>query len=290
MYKGPAGIHHRALLVYLRYCCMIPFLFAAFILFMFGLAIGSFLNVVIYRMVHGDSALRGRSYCDACKKPIAWYDNIPLFSFLILKRKCRHCKTLIPWEYPAVEMLTGALFVWWYVVGFTFFQLTSQPLGFIQPLFWLCVGILFLVITFTDISYMIIPDSAVVLLTIASIAYRLYLTQTGVMQVKDLGISLATALLCSLFFFALVLITKGRGMGFGDVKLVFPLGLILGFPNSLVALFVACVSGAIVGMILIWRKDKKLSGIIPFGPFLIFGSIVALVWGDKLMKWYLSFL
>jgi len=267
---------------------MIPFLFAAFILFLFGLAIGSFLNVVIYRMVHGDSPMRGRSYCDECKQPIAWYDNIPLFSFLILKRKCRHCKTIIPWEYPTVELLTGVLFVWWYMVGFTFFQLTSQPLSFIQPLFWLCVGILFLVITFTDISYMIIPDSALVLLTTASLLYRLYLTHTGVMQGRDLWISLATALVCSLFFFALVLITKGRGMGLGDVKLMFPLGLILGFPSSVVAIFIACVSGAAVGMFLMWRKRKKLTGVIPFGPFLIFGSVVALLWGDQLVQWYLS--
>lgn len=232
--------------------------------------------------------MRGRSYCDECKAPIAWYDNIPLFSFLILRRKCRHCKTTIPWEYPAVELLTGALFVWWYVVGFTFFQLTSQPLSFIQPLFWLCVGILFLVITFTDITYMIIPDSAVILLTMAAFAYRLYLTHTGVMQGKDFWASLLTAFVFSLFFFALILITKGRGMGFGDVKLVFPLGIILGFPNSLVALFIACVSGALVGMALLWRKKKKLTGVIPFGPFLILGSVVALLWGDQLLHWYLS--
>ncbi len=269
---------------------MIPFLFVAAVLFLFGLAIGSFLNVVIYRMVHGDSPIRGRSYCDECKKPIAWYDNIPLFSFLILKRRCRHCKTPIPWEYPAVELLTGALFVWWYMVGFTFFQLSSQPLSFIQPIFWLSVGILFLVITFTDISYMIIPDSTVVLLTVASVMYRLYLAHTGAMQTQDFIISLATALVCSLFFFALVLITKGRGMGLGDVKLVFPLGIILGYPNSIVAIFVACVSGAIVGMLMMWRKSKKLTGVIPFGPFLIFGSVVALLWGDRLVSWYLSML
>src|SRR5260221_5186419 len=82
-----------------------------FLLFTLGLAIGSFLNVVIYRMVHHDSALRGRSYCDTCKKQIIWYDNIPLVSFLLLKRKCRFCGAPIPWEYPTVELLTGILFV-----------------------------------------------------------------------------------------------------------------------------------------------------------------------------------
>lgn len=262
----------------------------ALFLFLIGLAIGSFLNVVIYRLVHDDSPLRGRSYCDHCKKPIAWYDNIPLFSFIVLRRKCRHCHTEIPWEYPAVELLTGALFVWWYIVGFTFFQLSTGPLTIIQPLFWLTVGVLFVVIVFTDITYMIIPDSTVLILTVASLFYRLYLTNLGVMRMQDFGYSVGIATLATLFLFGLFLLTKGRGMGFGDVKLIFPLGIIVGFPNLLVAFFTACISGAVVGMIMMFLKKKKITGVIPFGPFLIVGSVVALVWGDAILHWYTSFL
>lgn len=262
----------------------------ALFLFLIGLAIGSFLNVIIYRAVHGDSALRGRSYCDHCKKQIAWYDNIPLFSFIVLRSRCRHCKTVIPWEYPAVELITGALFVWWYLVGFTFFQLSTQPLNIIQPLFWLTVGILFVVVVFTDITYMIIPDSAVVILTVTSLFYRLFLVTLGVMQTRDLFFSLLTALMASLALLGLAIITKGRGMGLGDVKLVFPLGIILGFPLFLVSFFVSCIVGALVGMGAMWMKKKKVTGVIPFGPFLIIGSVVALVWGDQLLSWYLSFL
>lgn len=262
----------------------------ALFLFLIGLAIGSFLNVVIYRAVHGDSALRGRSYCDHCKQPIAWYDNIPLFSFVVLRSKCRHCKTAIPWEYPAVEFITGTLFVWWYVVGFTFFQLSARPLNIIQPLFWLIVGILFVVVVFTDISYMLIPDSAVAILTLASLLYRIFLVSTGVMQQGDLLISMLTALLGSIGFLLILLATKGKGMGMGDVKLVFPLGIILGFPLFLVGMFLACVFGALVGILVLWTRKRKLTGVIPFGPFLIFGSVVALVWGDALLAWYLSLL
>ncbi|MEP7167378.1 MAG: prepilin peptidase [Candidatus Woesebacteria bacterium] len=262
----------------------------ALFLFILGLAIGSFLNVVIYRAIHGDSPLRGRSYCDNCKKAIAWHDNIPLVSFILLQRKCRYCKTPIPWEYPAVELLTATLFVWWYAVGFTFFQLSSKPLNIIQPIFWLSVGILFVIITFTDLSYMIIPDSSVILLTAMSLFYRIYLVSTGIMQVHDFMLSFGMAVVASLFFLSLVALTRGKGMGLGDVKVVFPLGFIVGFPNFLVSLLVACVSGAIVGLVLMATKKKKLKGIIPFGPFLIFGSVVGLVWGDQIVRWYLHML
>lgn len=261
-----------------------------FLLFILGLAIGSFVNVVIYRAVHGDSPLRGRSYCDHCKAPIAWYDNIPLLSFLILRRRCRACKKSIPWEYPAVELITGTLFVWWYLVGFTFFQLTQEPLRIVQSLFWLSVGVLFVIIIVTDLLYMIIPDSTVFLLTILTMAYRMVLVLSGAMQQQDFVLAMVAAFASMLFFLFLVLGTKGQGMGLGDVKLVFPLGLLVGFPNMLVALMTAFVVGAIVGLVLLSIKRKKLKSTIPFGPFLILGAVVALLWGDIILRWYSSYL
>ncbi len=260
------------------------------LLFVIGLSIGSFLNVVIYRLVNQDSPLRGRSYCDFCKSPIAWYDNIPLLSFLLLRRKCRSCAHPISWQYPMVEFLTGALFVWWYIVGFTFFQLGSGLTQYIQPLFWLAIGVLFVVVVFADISYYLIPDSATLLLTILSFSYRLYLVGTGVMRIEDFWMSLVAAVGASLFVFGLFLITRGKGMGFGDVKLLFPLGLITGFPNIVVAFFAACVTGAIGGMVLQYVRSKKVTGMVPFGPFLILGTILALLWGDSMIRWYRGFL
>lgn len=263
-------------------------LLVVMLLFVMGLVIGSFINVVIYRMVNNDSPLRGRSYCDSCKKPIAWYDNIPLVSFLILKRKCRHCGEPIPWEYPAVEFITGALFVWWYFIGSTFFHLSSQPLLFIQPLFWLFVGILLVMIFFTDLMYYIIPDSAVFLLTAMTLFYRLFLTHQNIMMSRDFQLALVCAAGASLFFLSLFLLTRGKGMGFGDVKLAIPLGILLGWPNTVVAIFLSFVIGAIVGLVAMAIKKKKLKSQIPFGPFLVLGTFIALLWGGDLTRMYLS--
>lgn len=258
------------------------------LLFSLGLAIGSFLSVVIYRLVHNDSPLRGRSYCDSCKKQIAWHDNIPLLSFIVLHRKCRHCGQPIPWEYPAVEFLTGTLFVWWFVVGFTFFRLSSKPFLIVQPLFWLFVGILLVVIFFTDYLYYIIPDSAVLLLTGMTFLYRFFLVQAGIMMQQDFTLAVASGVGASLFFLSLFLFTKGRGMGFGDVKLAFPLGLLLGWPNIVVALFLSFVIGASVGVVTIATGKKQMKSTIPFGPFLVIGSLIALLWGSELVRMYMS--
>ena len=105
-----------------------------------------FLNVLIYRSVHDESFVMGRSKCPHCKKQINWYDNVPLLSFVFLRGRCRYCHKQISWTYPAIEFITAGLFVWWYVIGFTFFRLTQQPLLILQRGFWLCVGISFIVI------------------------------------------------------------------------------------------------------------------------------------------------
>lgn len=269
---------------------MIALVISVSLLFFLGMAIGSFLNVIIYRTVNNDSPLRGRSYCDVCKRQIAWYDNIPVISYIVLRRRCRYCHSPIPWSYPAVEVLTGVLFVWWYLIGFTFFQLSARPLVVIQPFFWLSTGIILVVICFTDLLYSIIPDSAVVLLSVFTFFYRLLLTSQHIMRVQDFWFFLASALVASLFFLTLVLITKGKGMGMGDVKLAFPLGLILGWPNILVAVFFAFISGACVGILTILLKKKKLQSAIPFGPFLIFGTLIALVWGNAIVSFYTKLL
>lgn len=260
------------------------------LLFALGLAIGSFLSVVIYRMTHDDSPLRGRSYCDGCKKQIAWYDNIPLLSFIALRRKCRHCGAPIPWEYPAVEFLTGILFVWWFVVGFTFFRLSERPFLIVQPLFWLFVGILLMMIFFTDYMYYIIPDSAVFLLTVMTFAYRFFLTNQHIMMSHDFLFALVCGACSSVFFLGLFLLTRGKGMGFGDVKLAFPLGLLLGWPNTLVALFLSFFIGAIYGLVTISLGKNKLKSAVPFGPFLVIGTLIALLWGNEIVRMYVGLL
>ncbi|MEO8581859.1 MAG: prepilin peptidase [Patescibacteria group bacterium] len=271
----------------------LPLFIIGFILFWFGLIIGSFLNVVIYRTLNDESFVTGRSRCDHCKKQIAWYDNIPLLSFLILGGKCRHCRKPIALTHPVVELLTGVLFVWWYAGGFfffRFFQLSQHPFHIIQPVFWLLVGIFLLIIFITDSISYIIPDYAVGSLLGLSIVYRVALVVSGIMKPTDFLFSILGTLLITGFFFALWFFSKGKGMGFGDVKYCLPMGLLLGWPSMLVGTFLAFILGAVVGLCLVVLKRKNMKATIPFGPFLVVGTALALVYGNRIVEWYLGML
>lgn len=262
-----------------------------FFLFSFGLAVGSFLNVLIDRLPRDESVVRGRSYCERCKKSLLWYDLIPLVSFVLLKGKCRYCHSPISFYYPTVELATGLMFV------LTFFFIdqgvfTLEDRGGMEPLlggdfldfitlsFYLFIVATLIVVFFADLKYGIIPDKIVYL---AIIVVSIFLIR----QLADPNILISnvlSAIGAFLFFFLLYLVTRGRGMGFGDVKLVFLLGLFLGFPKIILALYFAFLTGAFVGCILIlWRK-KRLSASIPFGPFLSAGAFIAMFLGDVFLK------
>lgn len=265
-------------------------LFIVFIVFLLGLSIGSFVNVVIYRTLHEETFIKGRSRCDHCRRQIAWYDNIPLLSFVVLRGTCRRCKKAISLQHPLVELTTAILFVWWYVVGFTLFQLTTQPLLFVQRGYWLLVGVLLLIVLVTDLTTYLIPDFSVVLLSLAALFYRLYLVHMGIMAAGDLYAAIASGLGLSLFFAALILATKGRGMGWGDAKLAIALGLILGWPRSVVAVFAAFIGGALFGIYLVLSGKKSFGQTIPFGPFLVLGTLLSLLYGYPLWLWYIELL
>jgi leader peptidase (prepilin peptidase)/N-methyltransferase len=262
----------------------VPFLF----LFFIGCCVGSFLNVVIYRSERGESWVWGRSHCESCQKTLAWYDNIPIFSYLALRARCRYCKTPLSSGHLIIESLMGMLFVWWYVMGSLFFKLTEQPFSILQPLFWLGVGVILLTIFVTDLQYLYIPDAATLLLTIMVVIYRVALVLTGVMQLQDFVLSICTMAGAMLFIWSLWYFTKGKGMGYGDVKLALPLGLLLGWPSTLVWLFVSFVSGAVFGLVLLVFKKAHMKQALPFGPFLILGTLVALIWGDEIFRLYVT--
>ncbi|MDP3988393.1 MAG: prepilin peptidase [Candidatus Levybacteria bacterium] len=256
-------------------------LFLVLVIFILGLCVGSFLNVVIDRLPKGESIVKGRSYCDKCRKKLKWYDLIPLFSFLVLKRKCRNCNSSISFYYPIVELTTGLLFVF---VFFTFnnFQFSSLRQGFVEQaalVFQLFLISSLVVIFFTDLKYEIIPDAIVfpsvfivfayLFLNHGSLFFNYFLTAGGAF----------------LFFLLLFLITRGRGMGFGDVKFSFLMGLLLGFPKIVVSLYLAFLTGALISLILvIWGKKKFIGGTIPFGPFLVLGTLISLFFADKILK------
>lgn len=259
-------------------------------IFFIGLCVGSFLGVLIYRSLHGMSPYKGRSICDHCKRQLAWYENIPLISFVMLGGKCKSCKKKIDWAYPLVELVTGLLFVWWAGLGFAFFKLTQAPFTYIQPGYWLLIGLVLIVIFFADLFHGIIPDMAVVIMTLLTLAYRGILTYLGIMQVQDFILAIVSGVGAFLFFFLIFIGTKGKGIGFGDVKFAFPMALVLGFPKVLIGFFLSFMIGGFIGMGLLLLKRKKFGQTLPFGPFLVAGLVIALVWGDQLWRWYMAML
>lgn len=258
--------------------------------FLLGLVFGSFLNVVIYRTTQGMSPLSGRSVCPKCKKIISWKHNIPLISFFILGGRCANCKTKISWQYPVVEFMTGIMFVWWFLVGRSFFLLFGQPWNYVQPVFWLIVGMLLLVVFITDLRFGLIPDQVSLPLFILASGYRLGLVTSHQMQMTDLVNAVISGLVLMLFFYCLWYFTKGRGFGYGDVKLAPSLGLLLGWPRTLVGIFIAFCLGAVVAVFLLVLGKKKFGQTIPFGPFLVSGTVASLLWGQQLWGWYWSLL
>lgn len=237
---------------------------------------------------HFPSWVRDRSRCDHCQRQVAWYDNVPLLSFMLLGGKCRWCRKPIAFFHPVIELLTGALFVWWYWGGSLFFRLTQEPFVVLQPLFWLIVAILLIIIFFADLKSYLIPDGAVSLLFLLTFIYRLGLVLAGIVSVTDFAYQVLGLVVSVGLIFSLWLVTKGQGMGFGDVKLVAPLALLVGWPQTLVFLFASFVIGSVVGVALVILGRKKMKQVIPFGPFLIVGALVTLLWGDVLINWYWS--
>lgn len=250
-------------------------------IFVFGLVVGSFLNCVIYRLEKEESFLFGRSYCPCCKKTLKAIDLIPILSFLILKGKCRYCQKKISWQYPFVELGSAFLFVLVFQhfnLGLDF-GLSPDFLGLVFSLAIFC----FLIVVFVyDLKHFLIPDKIIYLAIALALIYNFF-------DFKNLLFNFLPAALGGFVFFLIIfLISQGKWLGFGDVKLVFLLGLFLGFPNILVALFLSFTIGAIIGIGLIILKRKKLKSEVPFAPFLVLGSLIAFFWGEKILNWYLS--
>lgn len=224
----------------------------------FGLATGSFLNVLIDRLPRGKNVITGRSICDHCGRTLRWFELIPLLSFFLQGGKCRRCHAKLSWQYPIVELATGVAFA-----------LGASPLLFSS----------LLVIFVADLKYQIIPDSMILVGVIGVIG------EFGVVRENVVAGAGAAA-----FFLLLWIITRGKGMGLGDVKLAFLMGLMLGFPKIVVAAYLAFLTGAVVGVILILLGRKRLKSKIAFGPFLVVGTVIAYIFGDMLIRWWYQIL
>ena len=256
------------------------FLFSFFV-FILGLIIGSFLNCLVYRLGVKKSFLKERSFCPQCQHSLAWLDLIPLFSFILLKGKCRYCHKKISWQYPLVELSTGVVFLLVYIFQFN----SSDQFTIFQFLnlfyYWLISSFLIVVFLYDLKHYLVLDEVIYPAIIIAGIYDLQFITQTGVFLPF-----LLSALGAAFFFFLLVFISKGRWMGGGDIKIAFLMGLILGWPNTLVALALAFYLGAFVGVGLILKGKKKMKSALPFAPFLITGTFLALFWGSGLIDWY----
>ena len=247
-------------------------------IFIFGLIVGSFLNCVIWRMSKGESFIFGRSYCPKCKHDLNFFDLFPILSFLFLKGRCRYCKEKISYQYPLVEFFTGLLFLFLYL---------NLGIG-VDLIFWLVLISLFIIIFVYDIKYYTIPDRLVFLLILLSIIRILYSFFAGLIYFNDVVLYFLSAIGASLFFFLIWFFSKGMAMGFGDVKLAFLIGLILGWPYIVIGLFLGFLFGAIVGTIMIILKKRQKDSEIPFAPFLLLGMFVAYFFGEIILNWYLS--
>lgn len=280
----------------------LPELVAYVFVFVFGAVAGSFLNVVIHRVPNEESIVFPNSACPNCKTPIKAYDNIPILSWLFLGGKCRGCKETISYRYPAVEALTGLLFL------LTYLQIGFNPF---LPVCLIFVAVMVSLI-FIDAGHMILPNVITYPLLVFALLVRIiYPIVFDGNYFSDMAYGPAANLaaypawLVSLFAGILGALAGGgslwlvgeiwkrlRGvdaMGLGDVKMMLGVGALLGWRLSFVAIFLAAFSGALIGMIVIARqKEKDFQAQVPFGIFLGIGSILALLFGEQMIAWYID--
>lgn len=280
----------------------LPDLVAYIFVFAFGAAVGSFLNVVIHRVPNDESIVFPNSACPKCKTPIKPYDNIPIISWLLLRGKCRSCGESISARYPAVELMTAVLFLLVYsVVGFT-------PFLPVALIFTAAV----VALIFIDAGHMILPDAITYPLLVFAMLVRVvfpivfaedYFGDVASPPIATLvgypawAISLAAAVLGAMagggsLWLVGEVWKRFRGveaMGLGDVKMMLGVGVLLGWRLSILAIFMAAFFGSLIGVSIIARqKEKDMQAQIPFGIFLGIGSIAALLFGERLIAWYIN--
>ncbi len=260
------------------------------IFFLFGTEIGSFLNVCIDRLPAGGSLVRPASHCDACQHHLSPKDLIPIFSYLWLRGRCRYCGASIPRRPLWVEIGCGLLFAYLY----WHFGLSA---GLAVAIFYSSV---FVVILFIDLEHKLILNKVTFPAAIAALVISALHPQPGFVQISLPWPAVAHAtsgLVNSLIggaagfiFFMIPFIIYPRGMGAGDVKMAGLIGLAVGFPMVLVALFIGIVAGGLVAIVLLSFRIKGRKDALPYGAFLAIGPIVALLWGTNILNWYIGLL
>lgn len=266
-------------------------LFYCFFSFL-ALTLASFFNLVIYRTAKEESFITGRSYCETCHQKIAWYDNIPLLSFLILKGKSRCCQQKIGQNHFWAE-LTALI----YALVFSFVVLQNQLLLSLESwqlafyfLFYLTLSFVFI----ADIQYLIVPDFLTLFLLVLVIFMQVMTINSANAEIEMItnlfyGVSFA------LFFFVILYIVaklwlKKEALGIGDIKLILPLALFLSWPMIALAIFLSFIIGGFFAMLMLLIGKKKFGQALPFAPFLVVATVICSFWGQEIWQWYFAYL
>lgn len=254
----------------------------------FGLAFGSFVNALIWR-VKTKKGLNGRSQCPNCKKTLSAWDLIPVLSWIFLRGKCRYCKRPISWQYPAVE-LAGALT---FVASYYYWPVELTGAGnWLLFVTWLASSVGLLALAVYDFRWMLLPNrilypTAAVAAT-GRLAHLIAFEPDKVQGLLNLALSVAVA---SGIFYFLYMVSSGRWIGFGDVRLGLITGVLLADPaKSFLMIFIASILGTLFVLPAMIRNQKKLTSKLPYGPFLIIGTAISLLFGQGITDWYLNLL
>lgn len=247
------------------------------LIFILGLIVGSFSNVCIYRIPRNKSIIYPASHCPKCRSNISPKDNVPLLSFILLKGRCRNCKSKISIQYPIVELLTGLTFLAIYLI----YGLS------IQSLIYIILSSALVIIALIDLNEQIVPDvislpGIVIGFIISFFVPYISFINSALGVVVGGGIILIIGLGGSVIF-------KKEAMGGGDVKLAAMIGAFLGWRYIIISLFLGFFLGALAGIILILSKIKSRDDVVPFGPFIVLGSFITLLWGEQIITWYIGF-
>lgn len=259
----------------------------AVFLFLIGSCVGSFLNVCIYRIPLEKSIVYPQSGCPNCKEKLQPKDMLPILSYLMLKGKCRYCEEPISVQYPAVEILTAIV---WLIVYLTYgFTVETAALLYLYTVL--------IAVAFIDLKHMIIPNGLVITGLVGGLAVFLYhvfykpfpLYESNLWYTPIIGMFSASGVLFIIALIGLLIYGNDGAMGMGDVKLLLPIGLFLGWKLALLTLFLSIMLGGIISIILLIFRIKDRKSAIPFGPFIIMATFIAGLYGNQILSWYFMF-
>ena len=237
------------------------------VVFLYGIVIGSFLNVCIYRIPKGEDIVKINSHCMVCGKQLKWYDLFPVISFLMLRGKCRYCGTKLSWQYPLIESLNGILYC---------LVIAVKGVNINSIIYCLFVSAL-LTLSVIDVRTFEIPISINRFILVLGILHMAINYQ----KIVDFGLGFFSV---SAGLLVLYWITKGRGIGGGDIKLMAVSGLLLGWKCNILAFLLACILGSVIHIMRM--KISKADHVLALGPYLALGIAISLLWGERIIDWY----